>query len=81
MAISRNLGRVRRRAYTHFEAQIRGLIWVSSTISSRYLDFEKNLTTKIEKHHKKSAKIAAETRVLLIFCDFSRFLSLDFAKN
>ena len=32
MAISRDLGRVRRRAYTHFEAEIRGflLIWVSS---------------------------------------------------
>ena len=32
MAISRDLGRVRRRAYTHFKAEIRGfrLIWVSS---------------------------------------------------
>jgi hypothetical protein len=37
--------------------------------------------TKIEKNHKKSAKIAAEPRFLLIFCDFSRFLSLDFGKN
>ena len=32
MAISRDLGRVRRRAYTHFQAEIRGflVIWVSS---------------------------------------------------
>ena len=35
MAISRDLGRVRRRAYTHFEAEIRGfqLIWVLSSNS------------------------------------------------
>ena len=38
MAISHDLGRVRRRAYTHCEAEIRGflLIWVSCP---RYLDF------------------------------------------
>ena len=35
MAISRDLGRDRRRAYTHCEAEIRGfrLIWVSSPSS------------------------------------------------
>ena len=66
MAISRDLGRVRRRAYTHFKAEIRGfrLIWVSSA-NSLYI-----LTKSNDKNRQKSQKISENRGLAAIFADF-----------
>ena len=85
MAISRDSGPVRRRAYKRFKAEINGflLIRVSSLNSCQISWFKTKLMTKIEKNQQKNlmTKIEAEPRFLLIFCDLSRFFSLHFAKN
>ena len=60
MVISRDLGRVRRRAYTHFKAEIRDfrLIWFSSPNSLYILaksnDKNRKKSTKITKNQQKS---------------------------
>ena len=60
MAISRDLGQIRRRAYTHFKAKIRcfRLIWVSSPNSLQILaksnDKNREKSRKITKNQQKS---------------------------